>query len=910
MEEKWFHKSIEETKRQLETDEIKGLTEEQVLEKRKKYGSNELKEKKKKSLFVKFLEQFKDFMIIVLIVAAIISGIVGVIEGEGITDTIIILIVVVVNAIIGVAQENKAEKSLEALQKLSSHAAKVIREGNLKVVPAKELVPGDVVVLETGDYVAADIRLTEVANLKAQEASLTGESVPVEKDTQTIEEEKVGIGDRTNMLFSSSLITYGRGKGVVVETGMNTEVGKIAGIINDTIDTETPLQVKLNKLGKTLGIVAIVICIIIFIVGIGIGKDPIDMFMTAVSLAVAAIPEGLAAVSTIVLAIGVQRMVKKNAIVKKLPAVETLGSATVICSDKTGTLTQNKMTVQKLFYNNSMQNIEEAKNTKNAELEKLVHASMLCNDTKVAADHTLTGDPTETALVDMGMILDYPVEVLQEFSRVEEIPFDSDRKLMTTVNQIGENQYRVYTKGGVDELLACCDNYVVNGEIKNNLEEYKQIIRNNNETMAKEALRVLAMAYKDIDHIPSKEERENFESHLTFIGMVGMIDPPREEAKVEIEKCKTAGIKTVMITGDHKITAAAIAKELGILENESEAITGSELEEMSQEELEKNVRNYSVYARVSPEHKVRIVKAWQKQGEIVAMTGDGVNDAPALKTADIGCAMGIVGTDVAKEAADVILTDDNFATVVSAVEEGRRIYDNILKAIQFLLSSNIGEIVVLFIAILITPWLASTFHIDVNLIVPLLPIHILWINLVTDSLPALALAVDPAEKDVMNRKPVDSKKGVFTKGMTWRVLYQGIMIGLITLAAFIIGLATPEQDLPVIEGLTPEEVRVEIGQTMAFVVLALSELVHVFNIRNNKKSVFKTGIFQNKQLLLAIAISAALMFVILLIPGLRHIFSIPVLPTANIIEIVILVFIPLVVVEIMKLLKINTTKEE
>ena len=428
--------------------------------------------------------------------------------------------------------------------------------------------------------------------------------------------------------------------------------------------------------------------------------------------------------------------------------------------------------------------------------------------------------------------------------------------------------------------------------------------------MAKEALRVLAMAYKDIDHIPSKEERENLESHLTFIGMVGMIDPPREEAKVAVEKCKTAGIKTVMITGDHKITAAAIAKELGILENESEAITGSELEEMSQEELEKNVRNYSVYARVSPEHKVRIVKAWQKQGEIVAMTGDGVNDAPALKTADIGCAMGIVGTDVAKEAADVILTDDNFATVVSAVEEGRRIYDNILKAIQFLLSSNIGEIVVLFIAILITPWLASTFHIDVNLIVPLLPIHILWINLVTDSLPALALAVDPAEKDVMNRKPVDSKKGVFTKGRTWRVLYQGIMIGLITLAAFIIGLATPEQDLPVIEGLTPEEVRVEIGQTMAFVVLALSELVHVFNIRNNKKSVFKTGIFQNKQLLLAIAISAALMFVILLIPGLRHIFSIPVLPTANIIEIVILVFIPLVVVEIMKLLKINTTKEE
>ena len=905
MKENWFNKSIEQTEKELETSIENGLNKKQVEKAREKYGLNELKAKKKKSLIVKFLEQFKDFMIIILIIAAIISGAVGIAQGEGITDTIIILIVVIVNAIIGVAQENKAEKSLEALQKLSSHEAKVIRNGKLEVVQSKKLVPGDLVVLETGDYVPADIRLVEESNLKVQESSLTGESLPVEKNISTIEEEKVGIGDRENMLFSSSLVTYGRGKGIVVETGMNTEVGKIAGIINETIDSQTPLQEKLDKLGKTLGIAAVVICLVIFIIGIAIGKDALEMFMTAVSLAVAAIPEGLAAVSTIVLAIGVQRMVKKNAIVKKLPAVETLGSATVICSDKTGTLTQNKMTVQKVFYDDILQNVENAKvNNNNEELEKLVYISMLCNDTKVASDNTLTGDPTETALVDMGFELDFRPAIYEEYPRVEEIPFDSDRKLMTTVHKI-ENKYIVYTKGGIDELLSRCNSYILDGKVENNLEEYKETIDRNNEAMAQEALRVLAMAYKEIDHIPTKEEMKNIENELIFVGMVGMIDPPREEAKKAVEKCKTAGIKTVMITGDHKITAIAIARKLGILENDEEAITGAELEEMSQEELEQNVRKYSVYARVSPEHKVRIVKAWQKNGEIVAMTGDGVNDAPALKTADIGCSMGMVGTDVAKEASDVILTDDNFATVVSAVEEGRRIYDNILKAIQYLLSSNVGEIIVLFIAILITPWLSSKFGIDVNLIVPLLPIHILWINLVTDSLPALALSVDPAEEDIMERKPLKSGKGIFTKGMTWRVIYQGVMIGLLTLAAFIIGLATPEAELPQIEGLTVQEIKVEVGQTMAFTVLALSELVHVFNVRNNKKSLFKTKALSNKYLLLAIAVSAALMLVILFVPFLREVFSIPVLPTANIIETIALVFAPLVIVEIFKLLKIN-----
>ena len=774
-------------------------------------------------------------------------------------------------------------------------------------------------VLDTGDYVPADLRIIEAVNLKSQEASLTGESVPVEKNTEVIEKEKVGIGDRTNMLFSSSLITYGRGKGIVVETGMKTEVGKIAGMINEVEDTETPLQQKLNKLGKVLGIAAIVICIVIFFIGLLYGKDPMDMFMTAVSLAVAAIPEGLAAVSTIVLAIVVQRMVKKHAIVKKLPAVETLGSTTVICSDKTGTLTQNKMTVKKLFYNNQLLEIESINTNETIEeLEKLVYISMFCNDTKVASDKTLTGDPTETALIDMAFNLDFQPAVLEQYPRVKELPFDSERKLMTTIHKLAD-KYVVYTKGGVDELLAKCNSYRINNEIKQDLATYKKEIEKQNEAMAKDALRVLAMAYKEIDHEPTDEEMKAIEKDLIYVGMVGMIDPPREEVKDAVAKCKRAGIKTVMITGDHKVTAIAIAKALGILEKEEEAITGAELEEMSDQELIANVRKYSVYARVSPEHKVRIVKAWKENGEIVAMTGDGVNDAPALKTADIGCAMGIVGTDVAKEAADVILTDDNFATIVSSVEEGRRIYDNILKAIQFLLSSNVGEIIILFIAILITPLLSKWFNIDVNLIVPLLPIHILWINLVTDSLPALALAVDPPEKDIMDRKPIKPKQGVFTKGMTWRVIYQGMMIGMITLVAFIIGLATPVEQLPMVEvtdsegmirTLSEEEVRVEIGQTMAFTVLALSELVHVFNVRNNKKSIFKTGILSNRKLILANIISALLMLVILIVPALRNIFSIPVLPVMNMIEVAILIFVPIVVVELFKLFKINTTRDE
>ena len=901
----WFQKTVNETVQELETDLNQGLTTDQVKQKQEKFGLNEIQETKKTSILQRFIAQFKDFMIIVLILAAIVSGVVGVMRDEGITDTIIIMIVVLVNAIIGVAQEVKAEKSLEALKKLSAHTAKVIRNGNMVVVPSSDLVPGDIVTLDTGDYIPADLRIIEAVNLKSQESSLTGESVPVEKDTVEIEDGETSLGDRRNMLFSSSLITYGRGKGIVVETGMNTEVGKIASMLDKAEKQITPLQMKLNKLGKTLGIVSLAICAFIFLIGIIQGKDLLSMFMVAVSLAVAVVPEGLVAVTTIVLAIGVQNMVKKNAIVKKLPSVETLGSSTVICSDKTGTLTQNKMTVKKVFWNRKLLKIEDTR-VEDEELRKLVLASMLCNDTKITPNDGLVGDPTETALVDMGFNLDFDPSVYDNMPRMQEIPFDSERKLMTTVNKV-DGEYIVFTKGGVDELLSICNSYQENGEIKTDLNSYKEVIYNRNEDMAKDALRVLAMGYKKIDHVPSDQEMKTIENDLIFIGMVGMIDPPREEVKDAVEKCKTAGIKTVMITGDHKITATAIAKSLGILENEDEAITGLELEQMSDEELEKNIENYSVYARVSPEHKVRIVKAWQKNDAIVAMTGDGVNDSPALKTADIGCAMGIVGTDVSKEAADVILTDDNFTTIVSAVEEGRRIYDNIIKVILYLLSTNVGEIVALFVATVCAPLIAKIFGIaDVTIVEILLPIQILWINLVTDSLPALALSFDPANKDIMKKKPIDPKKGVFTPGMTYRMIYQGIVIGVATLAAFLIGIATTND---AIDGLSLEQSKIEIGQTMAFIVLSFAELVHIFNVRDNKNSILKGGLFNNSKLLWAAAGSAGFMFVILFIPALREVFSIPALPAGNILEMILLVFAPIFVVELFKLFKINTIKE-
>lgn len=895
----WYNEDIRKIEEMLDTDIEHGLDECKVNLLQKKYGLNELKANKTESVFIKFLNQFKDFSIIILIIAAIISAVIGIVQGEGIGDAIVIFIVILVNAVIGVSQEVKAEKSLEALQKLSSHVSKVKRNGAVVVMPSNLLVPGDIVVVETGDYISADLRIIDSFNLKAQESSLTGESLPVEKNANVISGE-VGIGDRTNMLFASSFITYGRCDAIVVETGMNTEVGKIANMLNTTTKQETPLQTKLNSLGKTLGALAIIICILIFIIGIIQGKDPMSMFMTAVSLAVAAIPEGLVAVSTIVLAIGVQKMVKKNAIVKKLPAVETLGSASVICSDKTGTLTQNKMTVKKAYLNSKTFKIEDI--SLNKSTQNLFYNALLCNDTKITNDGLFIGDPTETALTESSINIGVDKSILESYNRFYEIPFDSDRKLMTTVNRVSNSMYVVNTKGGLDEVLNCCiscevDNKIL--DIKSKLDE----IYSENEKMACDALRVLAFAYKIFDHEPNSDELLHLEENLIFSGMLGMIDPPREEVKEAIKKCKSAGIKTVMITGDHKITAIAIAKQLGILASDDEAITGSELENMSDETLEKNVRKYSVYARVSPEHKVRIVRAWQKNGEIVAMTGDGVNDSPALKTSDIGCAMGVVGTEVAKEAADVILTDDNFATIVSAVEEGRRIYDNILKVIQFLLSSNIGEVIVLFLTTLFTPLIAKMCGVsNPSLIEVLLPIHILWINLVTDSFPALALAFDPANKNIMERKPTKNEKSIFTGGMTYRVVYHGIMIGLITLTSFIIGLVTTTSP---IGNLTLDQSKVEVGQTMAFITMAFAELVHVFNVRNNKKTVFSKETFANGKLFINIGISSLLIIVILLVPQFREVFSIPVIPINNIFEIVILSISPIIIVELFKLFKIN-----
>ena len=892
MEKKeWYSLSSEEVFKTFGTDPQNGLTDEQIEKAREEHGLNEITSKNKKTVFQMMIEQFKDFMIIILLIAAAISGYVGVQEGEGFADSIIILIIVILNAVIGVAKELKAQKSLEALKNLSAPHCKVVRNGKVENIESKYLVPGDIVTLDTGDYIPADLRLTEAVNLKIQEAALTGESVPVDKNCETITSENVGIGDRTNSAFSSSLVTYGRGKGIVVRTGMNTEVGKIATMIQSVDESETPLKRRLEALGKTLGIAALVICILIFIVGAFIyGKEPIHMFMTAVSLAVAAIPEGLPAISTIVLSIGVQRMVKRNAIIRTLPSVETLGSATVICSDKTGTLTQNKMTVEKVFYNEELFDANEKVHNIDEHLNLLVNCMVLCNDSKIKVENsetTVMGDPTETALVDLGIKYDIVKTDLEGlYKRVEEIQFDSDRKLMTTVHE-KDGKFIVYTKGAVDELLARSTKiYINNQEVPLNQDYLDEISRVNNE-LGTNALRVLAMAYKVIDAVPAHNEMASAESDLVFIGMVGMIDPARPEAKESVAKCRTAGIKPVMITGDHKVTAVAIAKDIGILEEGDIAITGAELEKMPQEELEKNVHKYAVYARVSPEHKVRIVKAWQSKGEVVAMTGDGVNDAPALKTADIGAAMGIVGTDVSKEAADVVLTDDNFATIVSAVEEGRRIYDNILKAIQFLLSSNIGEIITLFIATML------------NWVEPLLPIHILWINLVTDSLPALALAVDPAEHNIMNRK-AKKTNNIFSKGMIWRVVYQGIMVGTLTLLAFSIGCGFDYHN----EALMPQ------AQTMAFAVLAVSQLVHVFNVRSNKDSIFKVGFGTNKTLLGAIAISLLLMFIVLEVPFLHDVFSVTNLDLAHWGIVFGLSLAPLAIVEIFKLLKINTLKSE
>jgi Ca2+-transporting ATPase len=886
----FYNKEINEITASLKTDAATGLKTEEVKRRLIEYGYNQLDSKKRKSFVQMFFEQFKNFMIIILLIAAAISGVVGVMQGEGLFDTFVILGILILNAFVGAFQERKAETSLEALKNLAAPLTKVLRDGVIKNVLTRELVPGDIIILETGAVIPADLRITEAVNLKIQESALTGESVPVDKQTSPLQEEDVALGDRINMAFSSGMVTYGRGRGVVVSTGMKTEVGKIANMLQETIDTETPMSRRLEQLGKVLGTAALIICALIFIVGVLYGNSAISMFMTAVSLAVAAIPEGLPAVSTVVLAIGVQRMVKRNAIIRTLPSVETLGSATVICSDKTGTLTQNKMTVVEAYVNHKKDIINRAAPATilNEEENRLLAISVLCADAQIRINedgkYEFTGDPTETALLDFGMLYGmYKNEIEEKFPRIAEIPFDSERKRMTTVNRMSEKKTRINVKGGLDEVLSVCDKIIIHGEIRPITSDDKRQILEVNETMADSALRVLAMAYRDLSEAPKNVFIGELENGLIFIGLLGMIDPARPEVVDAVIKCNTAGIRAVMITGDHKSTALAIAREIGIYKEGDTAITGAELEKLSDEEFNENVAKYAVYARVAPEHKVRIVKAWQSHDEVVAMTGDGVNDAPALKQADIGAAMGIVGTDVAKGAADMVLTDDNFATIVSAVEEGRRIYDNILKAIQFLLSTNIGEIFLLLVT--------SVF----NLGAPLLPIQILWVNLVTDSLPALALSVDPAESNIMDRKPRNSKKGFMTNGMVWRVIYQGMMIGSIPLAAFLIGLR--EQNLA-------------LGQTMAFATLMFAQLVHVRNLHSNTRSSLAISPLKNIPLIVAIIASAGLALVVLLIPPIRDAFSLTALDGRHWLIVVLMSLIPMLVVDIFKLFRINTTRYE
>lgn len=894
--EKYYCKEIDEVIEDLQSDIKQGLTTEEVNKRLERDGYNELAQGNKRTVFHIFISQFKSFMILILIIAAIISGVVGVMSGEGMVDVFVIMSIVILNAIIGTVQEKKAESSLEALQKLSAPKCKVVRDNHIITTDSKNLVVGDIVIIETGDLVPADIRITEAVNLKIQESAMTGESLPIEKTSEKIDGDNIPLGDRVNMAFSSGIVTYGHGKGIVVGTGMKTEVGKIAGMLQNTQSTETPMSRRLEQLGKVLGLATIVICCIVFVVGILYGHNIINMLMIAISLAVAAIPEGLPAISTIVLAMGVQRMVKKNAIVRTLPSVETLGSATIICSDKTGTLTQNKMTVVSL----SVAGIEYDDITDKLPLTEngsmLLQTSILCSDAMLSNGKTI-GDPTETALLDAGITFQLNKNDLEKnYPRVNEIPFDSDRKLMTTVNKKQDNTLIVNTKGGLDEILRCCTRIRIGNEDIPITDAHIETIKAENEKMAKEALRVLGVAYKHLtspsDISDAEKNTNSLEQNLTFIGILGMIDPARPEAKEAVATCFKAGIKPVMITGDHKITASAIAKEIGILKQGGRVVTGIDLEHMSDDDLFNQVHEIDVYARVAPEHKVKIVNAFQRHGEVVAMTGDGVNDAPALKKADIGAAMGIVGTDVAKDAADIILTDDNFATIVTAVEEGRRIYDNILKSIQFLLSTNIGEVILLFITSI------------ANLGMPLLPIHILWINLVTDSLPALALSLDPADEGIMNRKPRSTKTGIFTKGMIWRIAYQGMSFGLISLAAFLIGknqamnLNLPENNIE------------NFGQTMAFATLILAQLFHVRNLHSNTKSAFKLKINHNIKLLGAIFVSLLMMLLVLLIPAMRNVFDFSELYKEQWIIVILLALIPTIIVEIIKMLKLNSSKDE
>lgn len=865
----WFSKTSNEIIQQLNTDLNEGLSSEEAAKRLNEFGANKLKAKPKKTILQLFFAQINDILIYILLGAAVLSAIM-----KDYNEAIIILIVVLINAVVGVVQESKAEKALEALKKLSTPKAVVKRDGELKEIPSEEVVPGDIIILDAGRYVPADLRLIETANLKIEESALTGESVPSEKDgSKAFPDEEVPLGDQINMAFSSTLATYGRGIGIAVETGMNTQIGKIAKMLDDTENEMTPLQKKLAELGKYLGIGAIAICVIMFIVGIIQGQDIFDMLLTAISLAVAAIPEGLAAIVAIVLAMGVQRMIKENAIVRKLPAVETLGAVNVVCSDKTGTLTQNKMTVTKFYSNSNLKSIDDLDINDPSE-KMLLENLVLCNDATYS-EASQTGDPTEIALLVAGAKYDLIKESLQSnHARCNEAPFDSDRKLMSTVNYYGDNSYRVYTKGAIDNILKICKGAYINGEIVPMTEDLEEEIMKASNSMSDEALRVLGAAYKEISSYSGTVD--DFEKDLIFVGLVGMIDPPRLEVKDSIGVCKHAGIKTIMITGDHKKTAFAIAKELNIAENESQTISGAELDKLSDDELSTKIDDLRVFARVSPEHKVKIVKAFKSKGNIVSMTGDGVNDAPSLKTADIGVAMGITGTDVAKGAADMVLTDDNFSTIVSAIEEGRNIFNNIKKSIIFLLSCNLGEIFALFIAILLG-WDA-----------PLRPIHILWVNLITDTLPALSLGVDPGDKNVMDNKPRDPKESLFKHDGIFMVV-NGIFIGALTLIAYQIGLQKYGS--------------VVHAQTMAFVVLSVSQLFHALNLRHPKKSIFQVGLFTNKYLIFSIIIGVFLQDIIITVPFLRTVFDVFDLTINDWMIVSLFAISPLVLNEIAKIFK-------
>ena len=843
-----YLQSVEDVFKEVQSSPS-GLSSQEAASRLEKYGANTLQEGKKKSLLEKFVDQFKDFMILVLLVAAVVSMFAH--QGEpDPTDAIIILAVVLLNAVLGVFQESKAEEAIEALKKMASPVASVLRDGHVEHIKGEDIVVGDVVILEAGDVVPADMRLFEVNTVKIEESALTGESVPVDKDLVIPSGDEVGIGDRTNMAFSSTNVTYGRAVGVVTSTGMNTEVGKIANMLANTEESKTPLQENQDALGKWLTIMILVIAVIIFVVGMLRGNEWTHMLLTAIAIAVAAIPEGLPAISTIILALGTQKMAQRNAIVRKLPAVETLGGVEIICSDKTGTLTLNQMTVEKMVYDNEIHDASEEISKDNIALRVM----NLANDTKISQDNSLLGDPTETAMVQYGLDKNYDVrEELVNIPRVAEVPFDSTRKLMTTIHQLEDGKYLVATKGAPDMLLDRVTKIEKHGEVSAFTEDDRTTLMKLNKEMATQALRVLAMAYKVIDTLPETMDTDSIEHDLIFAGLVGMIDPERKEAAAAIKVAQSAGIRTIMITGDHRDTAQAIAKRLGILRPDQEdgVLTGGELNDISDEELERTVETYSVYARVSPEHKVRIVKAWQKNGKVVSMTGDGVNDAPSLKQADIGVGMGITGTEVSKGASDMVLADDNFETIVVAVEEGRKVFANIQKAVQYLLSANFGEVMTMFIATM-AGWSI------------LEPIHILWINLVTDVFPAIALGLEEAEADIMNHPPRGKSSNFLSNGVLPSIFYQGFFEGGITLFVFWYATHIANWGNPV-------------GETMAFATLGLIQLFHAFNVKSVYKSLGTVGAFKNKLFNYAILVSAVMLLSVMVIPGLTTVFDVAIL---------------------------------